>query len=109
MLLQSKLFYPYISYILIANIYCIHLHFPRILQKLQIYHGLIGICLANTIEENIGQLNLNPTIDNSNEFINSIGGCFENFPIAVMAIKMCLFDIFTVINTSIDRYLIELE
>lgn len=87
--------------------------FIRLLQKSQIYHGLIIKCLADTIDENINDLIGRNDCDNSiedyNRVIISVLGCFENFPIALMALKLCQLKIYKVILAAIATYLDELR
>lgn len=85
----------------------------KLLQKSQIYHGMVVNCLADTIAENIDELLLASssaaTIDEYNRVICSILGCFENFPIALMSLKMCLLRIYRLIQDAIIIYLNELQ
>lgn len=87
----------------------------RLLQKSQIYHGMVVKCLADTIAENIDELLQQPhqairtKIDEYNRVICSVLGCFENFPIALMSLKICLLRIYRLIQDAITIYLKELQ
>lgn len=81
------------------------------LQKAQVLHGLVVKCLANTIEEQTNQ-NGEPSQDQLqiwNSVIVSLSGYFENFPIALTAIKMCVASIFKYIAQTLTNYLGELQ
>lgn len=82
----------------------------RLLQKSQIFHGLVIKCLTYTIEESIEGLKLNNVslAQNFNDVIISLRGCFENFSIAVVSLKICLLQIFKVVTESIEVYCMEL-
>lgn len=82
----------------------------RLLQKAQVLHGLVVKCLANTIEEQTNQLTSIPDhLQSRNNVIISLGGYFENFPIALTAIKMCVTSIFKFIADTLANYLHELR
>lgn len=83
----------------------------RLLQKAQVLHGLVVKCLANTIEEQTTQLIASSAdrLQQMNDLIISLGGYFENFPIALTAVKMCVMNIFKCITESVGIYLQELR
>lgn len=84
----------------------------RLLQKSQVLHGLVVKCLATTIEEQTNSItSTSPDLQlqHRNNVIISLGGFFENFPIAVTAIKMCVSSIFNCISETLANYLHELR
>lgn len=66
-------------------------------------------CLLNSIKESNEHIShavtANPSIYTLNDFVNSLTGCFENFPEAIVAMERCFLDLLLTIDQIIAVYL----